>query len=183
MLLGVFGKWGRGKTFFWKQLVKKLSSNNQNQLDYLEFHAWKYQDTPGSSAYLYEVFADKFYNSGKELSNLCNRVRVNKKRLGYFKFYGYLTLFIIGMIWYFFLSLKFKINLLISIIGALGSIILGALLFYNSFSGLARDFFKSYFTRISFKNLLGVQTEIQKELVTLLRVWIPKVGQKKIILL
>ena len=182
LLLGVFGKWGRGKTFFWKQLVKKFTAKSELQFDHVEFHAWKYQDTPASWAYLYEVFADKYYRSGTEISNFYNRIRLNKKRLGSFKFYGYLTLFVIGIIWYFFLSFKFKINLFITLIGAFGSVIIGALMFYNSFSGLAKDFFKSYFSRISFGNLLGVQAEIHKELVTLLKTWIPEVGKKRIIL-
>lgn len=52
-ILGVFGKWGRGKTFFMNQ-VKKLikESEDADCLDFVSFNAWKYQSTPEIWAHL-----------------------------------------------------------------------------------------------------------------------------------
>lgn len=85
-MLGIFGPWGRGKTYFFNRIkinIKKRNSlktkwynninknkrekikiqekNDRNDLTYriIEFNAWKYQDTPAIWAYLYE----NLYNS------------------------------------------------------------------------------------------------------------------------
>lgn len=65
-MLGIFGPWGRGKTFFFNRIKTKLSerqkskhskkSDESKSINYeiVEFNAWKYQDTPAIWAYLYE---------------------------------------------------------------------------------------------------------------------------------
>lgn len=65
-MLGIFGSWGRGKTYFFNRIKKKLNErqtskqnkrlNEQKKINYkiVEFNAWKYQDTPAIWAYLYE---------------------------------------------------------------------------------------------------------------------------------
>ncbi|MEA3450738.1 MAG: P-loop NTPase fold protein, partial [Bacteroidota bacterium] len=58
-MIGIFGRWGRGKTFLWKNLRKELDENNYKTI---EFSAWKYNDTPASWAYLYETIAKSFYD-------------------------------------------------------------------------------------------------------------------------
>lgn len=59
-MLGIFGPWGRGKTYFFNRL-KKLLMKRETSFTYriVEFNAWKYQDTPALWAYLYETI----YNS------------------------------------------------------------------------------------------------------------------------
>lgn len=66
-MIGVFGSWGRGKTYFYKK-VEKLINKQQNKeeeskeeskdikYDFVEFNAWKYQETPAIWAYLFETF-------------------------------------------------------------------------------------------------------------------------------
>lgn len=45
--LGVFGKWGRGKSFFLNRLKKIASgSEHSNSFEFVTFNAWKYQKTP-----------------------------------------------------------------------------------------------------------------------------------------
>lgn len=45
--LGVFGKWGRGKSFFLNRLKKIASvSEHTNNFEFVTFNAWKYQKTP-----------------------------------------------------------------------------------------------------------------------------------------
>jgi len=67
-MVGVFGSWGRGKTFFIEQVCKKLGidfrteKNLQNSKFYFtKFHAWKYQDSESVWAYLYETIAKSYY--------------------------------------------------------------------------------------------------------------------------
>lgn len=52
-VLGVFGKWGRGKTFFLKQVQKTIkNSEDADCFDFVSFNAWKYQSTPEIWAHL-----------------------------------------------------------------------------------------------------------------------------------
>ncbi len=68
-VVGVFGPWGRGKTYFVKQVCKDLKidyntceSADNSPFYFAKFHAWKYQDTKGVWAYLYEQIADRYYD-------------------------------------------------------------------------------------------------------------------------
>ncbi|MGL6196939.1 MAG: P-loop NTPase fold protein [Thermoguttaceae bacterium] len=53
---GLFGRWGRGKTYLAKQVAKRLEKKNYATIEY---NAWKYRTTPESWAFLYETFANK----------------------------------------------------------------------------------------------------------------------------
>ena len=71
-MVGIFGAWGRGKTYFWnqvKQQIEKRQDQNAGHkekhvaadvyYDIVEFNAWKYQDTPALWAYLYKTIYNK----------------------------------------------------------------------------------------------------------------------------
>ena len=109
-MLGIFGRWGRGKTFLWQQLQGMLEpikvrerrlryeqpilellaeqgnevgrrklqqemeerrailnrqkaryGGDEQDMQVVEFHAWKYQDTEAAWAYLYECMAGCYY--------------------------------------------------------------------------------------------------------------------------
>lgn len=72
-MFGVFGPWGRGKTFFVKELIKELKESNVIKHEYiaLNYHAWKYQNTPANWAYLYQVLLEGYldYKTGKDESS------------------------------------------------------------------------------------------------------------------
>lgn len=54
--LGVFGVWGRGKTFFLKRLREIVGKSEDSEcFDFVTFNAWKYQETPGIWASLIET--------------------------------------------------------------------------------------------------------------------------------
>ncbi|MBL0745491.1 P-loop NTPase fold protein [Chryseolinea lacunae] len=189
LLLGIFGRWGRGKTFFWNHLVADLLNDPNRKYEHLEFHAWKYQDTPASWAYLYEIFVTTFYRRSRRILGFefvfVNRIVLNFARLGMSKFLFGLCQIAFGIVWYFVLSFATKLDGFVKIVSYVGiSTLLSSLFFYYRYSGLAIDLFRSYFAESTFTSVLGMQAEIQKELIILLRTWIPDkhVGLRRIVL-
>lgn len=194
LLLGVFGRWGRGKTYFWKQLSKYFSKDNG--FSAIEFHAWKYQDTPASWAYIYEVFAEAFFKQPapffwrwkikwRPYARVLNRLKLNMTRYGQFGFWSALVALSAGVYWCFFVGFEYKFNLVSNILSIIGiSGVAGLITYYYSYSGTAKSLFRKYFSDVGFKNLLGVQAEIQKEFISLICAWIPstKVGTQRIVL-
>lgn len=189
LLMGVFGRWGRGKTFFWKELKKKLATSQNIRFSTVDFHAWKYQDTPASWAYLYEQFVIRFYNRPRIFAwinfKFLNRIILNMKRLGMANLFIGVLYLVVAFIWVFFVDFQFKWNLILNILSGIGiSTVVSGIYYYFSYSGRAKDLFKSYWSEVSFKEFLGVQAEIQKELRDLMQAWIPqkRVGARRLIL-
>ncbi len=170
-MLGIFGKWGRGKTFLINEIWDILGKEpNKKRVD---FHAWKYQDTPAVWAYLYEQFATTFYSSARyKWHSFWRRIHLNFARLGMGEIIWFVFSFSISIYIAFGISITEKLNILQKI---LGSITLGAMLniliIYFRFGKTAKSLFNKYYTRISFAKLLGIQAEVQKELKCLLGVW------------
>lgn len=69
-MIGIFGQWGRGKTYFWNQVKAQISERQDCEkhtrkerkqhihYDIVEFNAWKYQDTPALWAHLYKTMCN-----------------------------------------------------------------------------------------------------------------------------
>lgn len=69
-MLCVTGKWGRGKTYFVKEVCNQLgidfednTSSKNSKFHFVRFHAWKYQNTPAIWAYLYEVLLNNYVST------------------------------------------------------------------------------------------------------------------------
>lgn len=190
MMVGIFGRWGRGKTFFWKNVWKNLEVNFPNHFFKAEFHAWKYQDTPASWAYLYEVLTTTFLDKPKSfIPSLWRRyvlrmLKLNFKRKGVLPLLKFLIIVLSGTISFFglkFLALKAYASsgsILTWYIGlplaSLITIYELAIFYKKEYSASAKDLFLTYTKKHSFKDHLGIQAEIQKEIVILLKVWIDK---------
>lgn len=95
-MLGVFGSWGRGKTFFVDQLKMEFKPKGQEQDRFinLTFNAWKYQETEAIWAYLYEVvlkayLIDNVKDGEKDIKKKrirwCKTFKLNLKRKGWTK--------------------------------------------------------------------------------------------------
>ncbi|MGE5340757.1 MAG: P-loop NTPase fold protein [Candidatus Omnitrophota bacterium] len=77
-MVGLFGRWGRGKTFLMEQIWEQLNpdnkikdkedKNNGKEIEFerVDFHAWKFQETPASWAYLYQSFSDEYFKKPKK---------------------------------------------------------------------------------------------------------------------
>lgn len=199
MMFGLFGQWGRGKTFFWKNIWDNLSKHINTPFYKVEFHAWKYQDTPATWAYLYEVLAKEFYRrptrnlSFNWIGYYFRIFWLNLNRKGLTPILKFLLILGIGSI--IFLTVKEigkeqneAARFIANYVGLPASIILiiYSLLSFvkKEYSSSAKDVFIKYSEKYSTRQHLGIQAEIQKELSILLKVWIPKkkVGKKRVLI-
>ncbi len=188
-MIGILGRWGRGKTVFLKELKKNLEAGTKIKYHIVEYRAWKYQETPASWAYLYELLAEKYYGKPSKLS-----------------ISGYLDY------WERLINLNLERNGLTPILKFVGSLILSAttaigLFTWNNVSAWigipiitaawfaflrktvheyghsANDLIKKYRIKHDFKSSMGLQAEIQKEMIKLFNTWIPKGKQNEKVVL
>lgn len=187
-MLGIFGKWGRGKTFFWNRLSEKMKQKNY---EVVEFLAWKYHDTPASWAYLYEAFAKVFYRKPNKNLTLAWIPYLFKILFTNFRREPILNIlrFLVSIIVPIFLYFAVKEN----IANFSGNWeFIGGIEFKIGFWGTYAAVVSYYFSKIyslnvpnifkrisakSFENLLGMQAAIEKEFVFLTKIW-----KKRIIL-
>lgn len=229
-MVGVFGQWGRGKTYFIEQVLLRLNLNlkvkkkvnkvplKENKWNYLKTHfehfkqkltnpfskekkikedspfilvkfqAWKYQNAPSVWAYLFETFIEEYLNvkKSKKYSRL---IRLSVARKGHFKSWIWSILLIAIGLFTFSFSSKFitevqgqNILKIVGVLGALG-VSLGSLSsIQKKIQKPATDIFNSISKAPSFKEVLGVQAEVQKELKSLLKAWSKIIGGKRILL-
>jgi len=184
-MIGIFGKWGRGKTFFIKQLWNVLLENKETIFIRVSYDAWKYQETPASWAYLYERLAEGYL--GKFTWKFWRPypwrlLRLNLKRNGPWPvlIFASATVAILST-WTFSRWKPF----LITVIPASILLLAGLLIkLWKENSAKAVNLIKKYTIRHHYRGAMGMQASIQEELIKLLEVWIPgsKIGKQKIIL-
>ena len=193
-MVGIFGKWGRGKTYFKNEIAKVIADQSSNhKFKMIDFHAWKYQDTPAVWAYLYESLSKKYL--GKNwFRKYCRKIKLNFKRegsdiLGDTVFIAFIWAILVWLFNFVTISANSVFGSLIeklqthSIEAAFGGTLITYLIqFFRKEGTNARDLLKKYTKGISFNKHLGVQAEIEKEMVTLLKCWIPKDSKERIIL-
>lgn len=178
LLIGLFGRWGRGKTFLFEQVWNKLASSSR--FIRVDFHAWKYQETPASWGYLYESLATEYYKSSSNWFHREWRVinlnwhRDSKGEL--LVFLGISILSVIG-IWYQEVFSEFVVGIMSAL--GLSALISKGLKFWRMNSTDAKKLYKKYSKKHNYTNLLGLQAEIQKELKTLLKTWLPDDKKRK----
>lgn len=181
-MLGIFGPWGRGKTYFFKQLKADLEDKQRHTLKYkiVEFNALKYQDTPALWAYLYETI----YKSSSWLEKTINFIRqtiqINDVII-------YFLILVVGWLIGWFVS-EHSNNVIREF---LVSIKIPASAIYL-FSGIAytlvekpvtvRRIIKRYTSRKSYKNYLGIQNEIEENLQKLLQSMVLCPSKSRVIL-
>lgn len=52
---GIFGKWGRGKSYFLNRFKRKIEKDFSSDYKYVEVNAWKFHRTPEIWFYLYDI--------------------------------------------------------------------------------------------------------------------------------
>ncbi len=194
MMVGVFGRWGRGKTKLWSEIKAHIDEIDTPPFHYVEFHAWKYQDTSASWAYLYESITKSCIvetgNYRAFWSDLVSKLtfRINIQKYGWKPLIIFSLGFFIFITWTFFISFDTKLSLiekLISLIisGALSiGMLFGIFRLYKRILPKAIDLFKKYSKIKSFKDHLGLQSEIQDELIQVLQAHEHFYPEKRILL-
>lgn len=180
-LFGIFGRWGRGKTYLMKEIWKAIETNNAIRINRkVDFHAWKYQDTLAVWGYLYEQFANEYFKSKKNKLRL--RIRLNLKRKGKLRPILFLIGFTFSTILVFIdFGLKLQFLRYVFSIFSILQVVSLVFIFYR-YSPSAKGLYNTYFTRHNFSQLLGVQAEVQKELQMLLEVWAQDLNGERIAL-
>jgi hypothetical protein len=191
-MVGIFGRWGRGKSFLMRRIHDYIEMlNDKNPFHFVNFQAWKYQDTQASWAYLYETLAHSYYGE-KEIENEINRCKkcglifkklrrqiwLNLSRNRWETLFIVVPiLFTVGLNIYWF---KHPSDNLFKFLFSSSSV---AFLIWilkdlnNKYGSEAKSLIKKYSSKYSMKPLLGAQAEIQKEIKTLLKTWL---GKKKL---
>lgn len=191
-MLGIFGSWGRGKTYFFNRIKKKLNerqaskenkrSNEQKKINYkiVEFNAWKYQDTPAIWAYLYE--------------NLYSSLTCWEKFIFWWKSFWkkiFLLLVILCVAW--------GLNIFISWVSDISDdvkkyikIIQVPLAWLTTISAFVYAYINKPFTvqkqinnyikRKSYNNILGIQNDLESDIETLLKFIISKPEEEQLLL-
>lgn len=180
-MIGIFGEWGRGKSYFFKRLeeqINKRKDKNSIQYDIVEFNAWKYQDTPALWAYLFETVYHK--------ACFCIKV-LHCIRRNIWSFLYQLLLFSLPTI---ILTLSKLLGLIketttapLWIVGVLSVVVL-VLKLINENKDIALSLIKKLQPKPDFSQHLGVQAEVEKELESLLKSWICKseTSKRKVLL-
>lgn len=191
-MLGIFGSWGRGKTYFFNRIKKLLNErqtskqnkrlNGQKKIDYkiVEFNAWKYQDTPAIWAYLYE--------------NLYSSLTCGEKFIFWWKsFWKKIFLLLV------FLCIAWGLNIFISWASDISDnvkeyikIIQVPLVWITTISASIYAYINKPFTvqkqinnyikRKSYNNILGIQNDLEGDIETLLKFIISKPVEEQLLL-
>lgn len=158
---GLFGHWGRGKTYLINLVSKKLRDNRYQSIF---FSAWKYPTKPEIWAYLYEQVLRAAKQTTWFLSFRASIVR-----------YGSWP--VIGAIFSFFLlllSIGEKLNIISHLLNLLG---LGGLIYllylYVRVKTITLRLQKRYTTIARHNEKLGLQATIGNDLKALLIGWLP----------
>lgn len=186
-MLGIFGKWGRGKSYFWNILKQKLSENKKYEI--VEFIAWKYNDTSATQAYLYETIASVYFKKPETPNKFFNFLYYLLKRFLYNfsrhreKVIWQLVIFIIlPLILIYGLSQNtLKIEFISKIFGdfgyfgIIGTYIVYLYYYFTKFNKLNISNILKESSIQNFESYLGLQSTIEKELQFIFQRWNKKV--------
>ena len=179
-MIGIFGPWGRGKTYFFSRLKDYFTKKNNKKFQFIEFNAWKHRDTPAIWAYLYEtIYKNSSWGTKFKLW-------LKDKWLGALKI---ASIFVLAWLLSVLLAklpnlsdrvlALFKdLSLPIAWAGVLSVFIYG---FINNPTS-ALSLIRKYSGRRSFTSELGIQNEVEQHLVSLLKTMITNPDKKRIIL-
>ena len=209
-LIGIFGMWGRGKTYFFDKVKDYIISKNSSEKTFYfcKFQPWKYQKQESAWAYLYQTILESYLE--KDINKFNKNITkygwlnssiykvitvllgekdykiflLNLKRLGATKLVFSLLCIVLTAIWIF-IPFEYKLNFFSWLIGAIG--ISGMLFMYKSYSfymkskSTAKNIIDMYGITNDYSNYLGFQSEIEKELSFLLQTYID-VNTEKLVL-
>lgn len=186
-MIGIFGKWGRGKTFFYQEVEKVLEKNDldNEKFYFCTFQPWKYQEKESAWAYLYQTILANYLHEKPFQCNNFPSMKYPKLLWLNFKKFGFKKLF-------FLLAIIFTIFFCTDILSDFASLFkdyipapfkslgIGAIILFllykliNDHGSTAFRLVNKYTKNHYFSDKLGFQNEIQKELKVLLETYISK---------
>ena len=186
-MLGIFGLWGRGKTYFFNKIKKKLSDRNDNiKYKIVEFNAWKYQDTPAIWAYLYEkLYAQT--NKWQKIRLWLNRLQSSLPSSGNIAIF----LLVVLAAWLvYFLMYKYLIKApnIQEILQEIQFPIIWVSLVFGTIYNFIKNPVPTYkyiikhSQRKSYKSYLGIQNDLEKDLEILVTTMINKPQEEQLLL-
>ncbi|MBF0284077.1 MAG: hypothetical protein HQL51_06415 [Magnetococcales bacterium] len=206
-MVGIFGRWGRGKTYLIRQIIGKLKNRALSgtiEWRVVEFNAWRYQETPAIWAFLYQTILNEFQNDftrsrlkilhplDRGWNNVWTSIKINHQRQGWLPVL--LLLAGISLSIYGSFSLLNDSGLVRLVIDNMGSIAAwlfsgGGLLIvfkllrtYWKYKQRAADLVQEYTRRFQTSEYLGAQSELQEELKWLLQAWVRDPDERRILL-
>lgn len=175
-MLGIFGPWGRGKTYFFRQikdLLKKRTKEDETiKYKIIEFNAWKYQDTPAIWAYLYETI----YKEGLNCASRCIFYIKQFWLKQWPRIISVIAIYLIVWIGYWYISeyldiseriksimqdLRMPLAWLTALSGVFYSIIKNPISIHETI--------EKHFKRKSYRGMLGIQNDLEQDLELLIK--------------
>lgn len=191
-MLGIFGPWGRGKTYFFQRLKSVLrqrakKKNGKESIKYkiIEVNAWKYQDTPAIWAYLYETI----YKEGLNCVSRCIFYIKQFWLKQWPRIISVIAIYVIVWVGYWYISeyldickrikfimqdLRMPLAWLTALSGVFYSIIKNPISIHETI--------EKHFKRKSYRGMLGIQNDLEQDLELLIKSVASKPEEEQLIL-
>lgn len=182
-MIGIFGSWGRGKTFLYDRMREHIDDNKELRFEYehYTFNAWKYQETETIWAHLYDSLLDGYIGNVNRWRKFWKTFRLNIARKGWFPIVSIFVNLIVTTLLTFMVSTAVKFEVAKWLVylfgGAVG--VLQAVYIYWRFYQPVKATIESYTSLHSYNEVLGIQSEIQEELVVLMQHWLKRKSKGK----
>lgn len=158
---GIFGKWGRGKSFFLNRFKSKIEKDLSGDFKYVEVNAWKFHRTPEIWFYLYDILL----KSKPRCFRFWYKLWINRE-VGIL-FFSYILVFGIA-VWISFISSdSSSVKGLAACLSGCVALAAAVWAYING----AFDLVSKRMLNFVFKDGLGVQYEMEKRLEHLIKFW------------
>ncbi len=175
-MIGIFGSWGRGKTFLYGQMRDYIKGNKELHFDYehFTFNAWKYQETETVWAHLYDSLLEGYMGNANRFGRFWKTIRLNIARKGWWPLFGSVGSLLVTICLTYFVSTSLKLEIAQWLVGIFGSVIgvVQAIYIYWRFYQPLKSTLLLYISQHNYQEVLGLQSRIQQELTVLVKLWL-----------
>lgn len=183
-MIGIFGKWGRGKTYFWQQTKIQLNTKYPEKHIFVEFNAWKYQETPAIWAYLYKTFENSLFRTGWWSRVQITWWNISKNWLTTLWHFTIIVIFVLSLLGVIFKETEFVIENAKIFVWIVSIVSLVSFLVKQIRDNVldSVDKIRSILRGKDYRNHLGCQAELESDLESLICYHIKPESGKRIVL-